>query len=212
MGRTKKNSFYAYTQEGRSGIVRNWEECEAKVRGRSARYKGFPSFAEAKAWLASGATYPDKAAAKRKEREALPENGVFVDAGTGAGLGVEVKVTDREGFSLLDQCLPPKRITPRGTSLLEPGRTNNYGELLALLLGIRIAKKLGAKSVYSDSALVLDFWSLGHVTAKKRQEDPELYVLATKTFAERLEFERAGGRCLKISGGINPADLGYHRD
>jgi ribonuclease HI len=212
MGRVNRNSFYAYLIEGRSGIVRSWEECEAKVRGRSARYKGFPSFAEAKAWLTSGATYPDKAAAKRKEREALPEGGVFADAGTGAGMGVELNVTDREGAPLLHLGLSPNRLTPRGTSLLEPGRTNNYGELVALLLGIRIAKKLGEKTVYSDSALVLDFWSRGHVTAKKRQEDPELYVLATKTCAERREFERTGGRCLKISGGINPADLGYHRD
>ena len=207
-----KNSYYAYCVEGRTGIVRTWSECEAKVRGRSAHYKGFPTFAEAKAWLASGATYPDRAAAKRRELEALPEGGVFADAGTGAGKGVEINVTDREGVPLLHLCLSPNRLTPRGTSLLEPGRTNNYGELVALLLGIRIAKKLGEKAVYSDSALVLDFWSRGHVTAKKRQEDPDLFGLATKASGERRDFERAGGRCLKISGGINPADLGYHRD
>jgi ribonuclease HI len=207
-----KNSFYAYCVEGRTGIVRSWAECEAKVHGTAARYKGFASFSGAKAWLASGARYEDKAAAKAKEREGLPEGGVFVDAGTGAGLGVEVKVTDREGVSLLHHGVAEGRLTPRGTTLLAPGRTNNYGELVALLLGIRIARKSGVLRVYSDSALVLDFWSRGHVTAKKRQEDPELFALAQKTSAERLDFERAGGRCLKISGGINPADLGYHRD
>lgn len=207
-----KNHFYAYSVEGRTGIVRSWSECESKVRGRSAHYKGFASFAEAKAWLASGATYPDKAASKRRELEALPEGGVFADAGTGAGKGVEVNVTDREGVPLLHLCLSHNRLTPRGTSLLEPGRTNNYGELVALLLGIRVARKLGEKAVYSDSALVLDFWSRGHVTAKKRQEDPDLSALAAKASGERRDYERTGGRCLKISGGINPADLGYHKD
>jgi ribonuclease H-related protein len=192
--------------------VRSWEECEAKVRGKAARYRGFTSFTEAKAWLAAGAHYEDKAAVKAKERESLPDGGVFVDAGTGAGLGVEVKVTDREGVSLLHLCLGEVRLTNRGTTLLASGRTNNYGELVALLLGIRIARKNGARRVYSDSALVLDFWSKGHVTAKKRQEDPELFALSQKTASERLAFERAGGRCLKISGGINPADLGFHRD
>ena len=212
MGRAKKNSFYAYLIEGRGGLVRTWAECEAKVRGKAARYRGFTSFAEAKAWLAAGAPYEDKAAAKAKEREGLPESGVFVDAGTGAGIGVEVNVTDRTGASLLHLCLGIGRLTHRGTSLLGPGRTNNFGELIALLLGIRIARKTGALQVYSDSALVLDFWSKGHVTAKKRQEDPELFALSQKAAAERLAFERGGGRCLKISGGINPADLGYHRD
>jgi ribonuclease H-related protein len=121
-------------------------------------------------------------------------------------------VTDRGGLPLLHLALSTSRLTARGTSLLQAGRTNNYGELIALLLGFRIARQLGIKAVYSDSALVLDFWSKGHVTAKKRQEDPELFALSQKTASERLAFERGGGRCLKISGGINPADLGYHRD
>lgn len=207
-----KSSFYAYSVEGRTGIVRSWGECESKVHGKAARYKGFPTFAMAKAWLEAGTPYEDKASAKREEREKLPQGGIFVDAGTGAGQGVEVNVTDREGVPLLHLCLKEQHLTPRGTSLLKPGRTNNYGELIALLLGIRIACRMGRASVYSDSALVLDFWSKGHVTAKKRQQDPELYALARKAAEERRAFERSGGRCLKISGGINPADLGYHRD
>lgn len=207
-----KNQYYAYSVEGRTGIVRSWEECEAKVHGKAARYRGFPTFAQAKAWLEAGAPYEDRTSAKRAEQEKLPGDGVFVDAGTGAGLGVEVNVADREGVPLLHLCLKEKHLTPRGTCLLKPGRTNNYGELIALLLGLRIARRLARKALFSDSALVLDFWSRGHVTAKKRQEDPELYALARKAAEERRAFERAGGRCLKISGGINPADLGYHRD
>jgi ribonuclease H-related protein len=207
-----KNQYYAYSVEGKTGIVRSWNDCEARVHGKAARYRGFATFAQAKAWLDAGAPYEDKAAAKRQEQEALPEKGGFVDAGTGAGLGVEVNVTDREGTPLLHLCLKERNLTPRGTCLLKGGRTNNYGELIALLLGIRIARRLGARAVFSDSALVLDFWSRGHVTAKKRQEDAELFALAKKTSQERLDYERAGGRCLKISGGINPADLGYHRE
>jgi ribonuclease HI len=207
-----KNQFYAYSVEGRTGIVRSWAECEGRVHGKAARYKGFASFAEAKAWLDAGTPYEDKASTRAKERESLPADGIFVDAGTGAGLGVEVNVTDRGGVPLLHLCLKEKHLTPRGTCLLKPGRTNNYGELIALLLGLRIARRLARRALFSDSALVLDFWSRGHVTAKKKLEDPELYALARKTADERRAFERVGGRCLKISGGINPADLGYHRN
>lgn len=208
----KKKSFYAYSVEGRTGIVRSWAECEAKVHGKAARYQGFSSFEEAKKWLEAGAPYRDKASSRKEERASLPASGIFVDAGTGAGLGVEVNVTDREGVPLLHLCIQEKHLTPRGTCLLQPGRTNNYGELIALLLGIRIARRLGSRNVYSDSALVLDFWSKGHVTAKKQQQDPDLYALARKAAKERRDYELVGGRCLKIAGGINPSDLGYHRD
>jgi len=35
--------------------------------------------------------------------------------------------------------------------------------------------------------------------------------LAQETAALRRQFESAGGQLLKISGGANPADLGFHK-
>ena len=209
----RKKNFYAYrNNDGGSGIVRSWAECEAKVAGKPARYRGFITFAEAKAWLAGGARYEEKAEKKRVELGELPADAIFSDAGTGGGRGVEINVTDRDGIPLLFTCLSEKHLTPDGYCILNPGRTNNYGELLALLLAMRIAKKRGSKVVYSDSELVLNHWSKGHVTTKKRQSDPDLYALAQKTAQERRAYELSGGILLKVSGGINPADLGHHRD
>ena len=47
----KKNRYYAFDVDGDRGIVESWTECEAKVKGRQARYRGFPDRAPAEAWL-----------------------------------------------------------------------------------------------------------------------------------------------------------------
>jgi len=212
LAKKAKNNFYAYQIDGRQGIVKSWADCEAKVRGRAARYRGFETLAAAKAWLQAGAPYADKSAAREQARESLPKEALYFDAGTGRGLGTEVAVTDAEGVPLLHLALPAEALTERGTHLLPAGKTNNYGELFGCLCALRAARKLAARKVCGDSALVLDFWSKGHVTQEKRESDPELYALAQRTFAERRAFEGAGGRLIKVPGALNPADLGFHRD
>jgi ribonuclease HI len=52
-----KNHWYAYVSAHERGLVASWEACEAKVKGRPARYKGFPDRASAERWLAGGARY-----------------------------------------------------------------------------------------------------------------------------------------------------------
>ena len=83
MGSKKRNHFYAFTIDGRQGIVTSWRECEAIVRGRSARYRGFPTRSEAETWLRNGASYQDKRIEKDNARRELPEEAVYFDAGTG---------------------------------------------------------------------------------------------------------------------------------
>jgi ribonuclease HI len=211
MGKSK-NHFYAFVVEGRQGVVRTWSECEARVKGRSARYKGFETEASARAWLASGAPYEHKAAKKREAQGALPKDALYFDSGTGRGEGTEIAVTDADGVPVLHLALQAHDLTPRGTHVLPSGSTNNRGELAACFLAMKIARKLRIKKVCGDSALVLDYWSRGHVTAEKRAADFDLYRLAQRCAAERLAFEKGGGQLIKVPGGLNPADLGFHRD
>lgn len=60
MARKKKNRFYAYMTARERGIARSWAECEQKVSGKQARYKGFADRASAEAWLHGGARYDSR--------------------------------------------------------------------------------------------------------------------------------------------------------
>ena len=210
---SRPRGFYAFRTDQDEGVVESWAECERRTRGRSARYRRFSDRASARAWLAAGARYQDRASDKASAVRQMPADSVFFDAGTGRGRGTEVKVVDRDGVPLLHLTDPPEgELTAEGTLLLGRGRTNNYGELLGCLLGLRAAAALGAKHLFGDSRLVLDYWSLGKVTKEKRDSDPAAYRLALETAAARRRFEAAGGVLGHVPGGVNPADLGFHKD
>ena len=53
MKKQKKN-FYAihYIGTGESIIVKTWEECQKKTKGRANKFKGFATEEEAREWLA----------------------------------------------------------------------------------------------------------------------------------------------------------------
>ena len=80
-----KKNFYAYKVDGESGIVNTWSECEDRVMGKAARYRGFATRSEAEAWLEAGAPYEQRAARKAEELAGLPGDAVYFDSGTGAG-------------------------------------------------------------------------------------------------------------------------------
>ncbi len=212
MGGRPVKKFYAFDLGGERGIVASWPECESKVRGRRARYRGFATRAEAEAWLGAGAHYEHKQQRAEGERSALPAQAVFFDSGTGRGEGVEVNVTGRDGVPVLHLVVPEESLTPRGTAFMPKGATNNYGELMGCFHAIQVARALGVKLVCGDSALVLDYWSRGHVSREKRAEDPELARAAEAVAVERRAFESEGGRLQHVRGRVNPADLGFHRE
>lgn len=185
-----KDKFYAYLTKKEQGIAESWPECQKIVSGvPEARYKGFLTLGEATRWLEAGAQYGAKNTAT--------EDGVYFDAGTGAGRGVEVNVADKNGRVLFHK-------------ILQEGVTNNYGELLACKLAIEIAQKQNLKKVFGDSKLVLEFWSKGF--AKEKELPIETIDLIKQVAVLRYDFEKTGGQILKIAGGSNPADLGYHKE
>ena len=186
--------YYAYLVGKEKGIVDNWPECQEFVAGKNgAKYKGFESEEAAEAWLNAGADY--------KIKNIALEDGIYFDSGTGAGNGVEIQVADKNGKSILKENL--------GHDV-----TNNYGELMACKKGLEIAitrLRQGsgvAKKVFGDSKLVVEYWSKGHI---KYEVGEETVNLAQEVKILRKKFESKGGKIFLISGGANPADLGFHR-
>ncbi len=213
----KKPKFYAYfvPSSRKSGVAENWPAAEKMVKGvTGARFKAFESRAEAERWLAGGAVYEGKAAQVAAAQHKL-QPGIYFDAGTGRGEGVEISVTDEAGKNLLHKVFKKAELNKFGKHLVDGGNrdnaaaTNNYGELLALRYALEIAKKTGARKIFGDSKLVIEYWSQWRI---KRKELPEETVeLAAKVAKMRAQFEEDGGTIERISGGANPADLGFHR-
>ena len=203
----KKIKYYAYFVPGPrlvSGVVDDWKKCEKIVSGKfGARFKGFDSRDEAEEWLARGARYDAKPAVKL-------EAGIYFDAGTGRGEGVEVSVTDEKGKNLLHKAISKQQLNQFGKHLVaNETATNNYGELLALRYALEVAKKMKVKRIFGDSRLVIDYWSKWRM---KRKELPEETVeLANEVAEMREQFEAKGGSIERIGGGHNPADLGFHK-
>ena len=213
-----KNKFYAYFLLNRqSGICDNWAECEKKVKGvAGARFRGFKTAKEAEDWLSSGARYeskvhgpwPGRRAGKSPKRKVNLVPGIYFDAGTGRGMGVEISVTDEAGNNLLHKVMPKSKINEFGKHHLGKDFTNNYGELMACQYALRLALKKNIKNIFGDSKLVIEYWSKGYI---KRKELPVATVkLTDKVVKLRKRFELLGGKMTHISGDNHPADLGFH--
>lgn len=200
-----KKRYYAYfVPDGARGVTDDWAKTEKMVKGRTgARYQAFHDKSEAERWLLHGAVYESRPSVRL-------EPGVYFDAGTGRGKGVEISVTNENGNNLLHQALSNKELNRFGKHLLDNvSATNNYGELLALRYALQIAKKSRAKRIFGDSKLVIDYWSKWRMKKKKLSE--ETVELAHEVAKMRAAFEKRGGIVARIPGGHNPADLGFHR-
>lgn len=202
--------YYAFIieKDNIKKVVLSWADCQKETKGKSARYKSFKSEKEAWDWLNAGGIYEDKKAKIELLKETLVE-GVYFDAGTGRGIGVEVRVTDIIGKSLLSETMPEDMINEFGNYLAPKGSTNNYGELIGLFLAIDIALKTGHLKIFGDSRLVIDYWSKG--ACNKDSLNEKTVNLIAKTAIKRREFEKKGGEIHHVSGDINPADLGFHK-
>lgn len=197
-----KKKYYAYQVGDKKGIVDNWADCEKIVAGvPGAKFKGFVIQEEAEKWLDAGADYSKKHIGLEK--------GIYFDAGTGAGNGVEISVTDENGDSLLYKVLPEKEINSRGFHLLGKDTTNNFGELLACKYALEIAIEDKTLKIFGDSRLVVEYWSKGFI--KKDNLPEETIKLSHEVKTLRKKFESYGGEIVLISGSSNPADLGFHK-
>ncbi len=206
----KKKKYYAYFVPGamvKQGVTDSWTGCEKFVSGKTgARFKAFDNRSDAEAWLTNGARYEARTVKPRPKLEP----GIYFDAGTGRGDGVEISVTDEKGKNLLHKALAPAALNKFGKHLLGNAvATNNYGELLAFRYALEVARATRVKHVFGDSKLVIEFWSQWRIKRKDLPE--ETIALADEVSRAREAFEEIGGTVERISGDFNPADLGFHR-
>ena len=214
-----KQKFYAYFFDKKNnGRVDTWTECEKIVQGTKARYKSFIDKSVAQDWLDSGASYERNIGLNAPINTTL-EKGVYFDAGTGRGIGVEVRITDENKENLLDKISTTvlKKLLREtnwiknefGNIQLEAGKTNNFGELIGFYFALNCAKNLKYNVISGDSRLVIDYWSLGRFHESSLELDTINYI--NKVILLRKEFESNKGIVKHISGDINPADLGFHK-
>ena len=140
---SRNQKFYAYfiINTNENGILENWAECQKKVSGKKARYKSFKSLLEAQEWLNSGANYEKKEKKDlTKLYSELEREAIYFDAGTGRGNGVEVRLTDFDGNSLLYKIMNEKNINEFGNYYVADTRTNNFGELVGIYTAFVYAK------------------------------------------------------------------------
>ena len=210
---------YYLIEENFKGITNDWTEVKDKTFRKQSRYKKFKNEEEARQWLDNGAMYENKPKSEdgllftipkpKQQPIELDPDGVFCDSGTGRMNIPEVKVSDYLGQPLLHKVLGESNINEFGNYYLDKSKTNNYGELFALGCALRYALSNNKKNVYSDSNLVVNYWS--KQIFKPQELSLDTIRLIVRVVELRQEFEALGGNVIRISGDYNPADLGFHK-
>lgn len=116
-----------------------------------------------------------------------------------------IRVTDQDGNDILDVA----NTTYNGHKVYEFKDltiTNNFGELVALTIALRLANTYNVKIIKTDSQVVGLYWVRGQGKELKKYYD--YYIKHTKPQYER--FIQNGGQIIIISGNTNKADLGDH--
>lgn len=139
---------------------------------------------------------------KKKEKKNLTElyselerDAIYFDAGTGRGNGVEVRLTDFDGNSLLHKIMDKKIINEFGNYYVADTRTNNFGELVGIYTALVYAKKYDTKIICGDSSIVIEYWTKGRYNSSNLENDT--VELIKKTTLMRNEFEKKRRNCKK---------------
>ena len=139
-----KQKFYVVWVGAKPGIYKTWPECQRQVAGfPKAKYKSFPTLAEAQQALKKGpSAYQNKTkkATSRISNSLINYNSIAVDAACSGNpgkmeyQGVDTK-TGQQYFHFA---------SPLGT--------NNIGEFLALVHGLGFLKQRNSnRAIYTDS-------------------------------------------------------------
>lgn len=211
-----KVKMYAVVFNGESRLFDNWDDCSSFVKGKSGvKYKKFASEQEAKSWIAENLSV--KTTSVEVAEKVYDPSIIYFDAGTGRGIGVEVRVTDSLGNSLINKIASNSSfidlcnrygfiVNDFGNVQLPKSFTNNYGEALGCILAYKIANLMPeVKTILGDSELVIKYWSNGVIKVKNESTVKMLKYLTDLRAGSSLELKW-------IPGSANMADLGFHKD
>ena len=236
--------WYAVVKGRVPGIYTSWPDCVSQTHQYSgAIFKSFETEYEALQHLSSHATghntltcnSPLPCNSHLGSPLSLPHISsatdiIYVDGGCNKHTGNDAwgRVCLYDGTDLLqthlhlvtDLCVESKPL-PRGPTLVIVCRfndvahqQNNGAELLALLVGLRIAVYSDAECKYtkvaSDSSLLVNHWTDKLNDHRLVHMDPLKVAYIREAQELKKRFVLRGGSVIKISGDNNPADLGYH--
>jgi len=160
----KKKKYYVVWEGNNTGIFESWTECQLQIKGYpGARYKSFPTHAEAEAAYHGGSPQDFYKAKKSKPviseaaRKNIVWDSICVDAACSGNPG------DMEYRGVLTQ---------DATELFLVGPlkmgTNNIGEFLALVHGLALLKKEGKPNlpIYTDSKIAMGWIKKKQINTK----------------------------------------------
>lgn len=154
--------FYAIAAGHRPGIYNNWPEAQAQVHGfPGAVYKGFPSLAEAEAWLRSPSYRPGAGRPTGSPRPAPAPRASAPPAGTAPKAGEVTIYTDGGaiynpgpgGYGVVQIYEGVEQERSGGFRLT----TNNRMELMGTIVALReLEYRDKPVTLYSDSSYVVN--------------------------------------------------------
>ena len=157
----RKAKFYVVWQGREAGIYDSWNDCEAQVKGVSAKYKGFATREEAEKALAEGfekhiTAAPRTSPFTKPNPIDTPENMLLQGIKLPA-LAVDAACSGNPGIMEFRGV-----IADTGTEVFHRGPyvngTNNIGEFLALVLGLAYLKQQKLDwTLYSDSKTAISW-------------------------------------------------------
>lgn len=202
-----KKKYYVVWSGIKPGIYEDWDECRKQVTSvEGARYKSFPTLAEAEAAFRQGAqplTRSARAEKKSTEKPKILLPSVSVDAACSGNPGV----MEYRGINNQD-----------GAEIFRKGPfrdgTNNIGEFLAIVHALAMLKKKAYHQVpvYSDSVTAMGWVKRGKANTKleRTAHNGELFELISRA-EDWLANNTFSNRIIKWETkiwGENPADFG----
>jgi ribonuclease HI len=149
-----KKKFYAVAVGRSTGIFTDWATAEKQVKGfAAAKFKSFPTRAEAEAWLQSPVYAKKEQSPRQENRSAAPPQQCDPDAIIVYTDGGSINNPGPGGYGIVIERAGKRQEISGGFR----HTTNNRMEMMAAIVGLRELQNCGKKVfLYSDSSYLVN--------------------------------------------------------